>query len=77
MVCSGISAWNLDQFPVSRICGTADIYDMQTISNMPGHRQKEGYTIAPEPTCDGSLSYELCHETPILDTIPATDVDFG
>jgi len=77
MVHSGTSAWNLDQFPFSPVCGPADIYNMQTISNVPGQRQEEGNTTAPEPTCDRSLSCELCHETPILDTIPATDIDFG
>jgi len=77
MVSSGTSAWNLDQFKFSPTCGPADIYDMWTISNMPRLRQKEGNTIAPEPTCDRSLSCELCHETPILDNIPTTDVDFG
>ena len=77
MVRSGTSASNLDQFLVSPICGPADIYDMRTISNMPGQRQEKGNTTAPEPTCNRSLSCELSHETPILDTIPATDIDFG
>lgn len=64
-------------FSVSPIHDPPDIYDMWTISNMPGQRQEDGNTIALEPTCDSSLSCELCHNTPNLDTIPATDTHFG